>query len=661
MAYRPPGRLSPRISPDLVMMICTAGHVDHGKTRLVGLLTGCQTDRLKTEQERGLTIELGFAPCYLGGDTAVGIVDVPGHEKFVKNMVAGVSGIGMALLVVAADDGIMPQTVEHFQILDLLGVREGMVALTKTDLVAPERVEARRREIREFLHGTWLGDAPICPVSAETFEGYAEFYDTLVKKIEVLARRPRPGVFRMPVERTFNRPGFGVVITGIPVEGKVRVGDRLELAPTGETGRVRGIQRFLRDTDEGAWGQCLAINAPDLAKNEVRRGQVLAAPGMLRGARIFHLDMQTVAPLERPLENAEQVKLHTGTSEEPGTLYLLDGKTLEGAQRGFATVVLHEDLAAAPFDRFIVRRASPAATVAGGRIAAVTLGSRRPRRAKVLERLEAFRLAFDDVDPSSQEGVTRRVGFALDWDAPQGASRGDLSRATLLDAESVGRALHALEAAGRVVALSEDCYIAPHIYEAVRTRVEDRVVRAEKAGTLNLTTRDLRGEDSWPAPLWGRVVEDLIGAGKVTRRGDRYLVRGAVAEMPDADRDLMERIAALYLETAFQSPRPDEVPAKLGASSRDVDRLMRHLFTEGRLIRLDKNVALHYDVYRRAQELLVREIQEHGVVRSGEFKNLLGTSRKYAINLLDFMDARHITVRDGNDRKLAAGYEKNLL
>ncbi|MCX6999945.1 MAG: GTP-binding protein, partial [Candidatus Sumerlaeota bacterium] len=225
--YKPPGLLRHGVNPEVIMMICTAGHVDHGKTALVRLLTGCNTDRLKIEQERGLTIELGFAPCYLGNNLCVGIVDVPGHERFIKNMVAGVSGIEMAALVIAADDGIMPQTVEHLQIMELLGVRRGMVALTKIDLVSREQVERRIREIGEFLVGTFLEGATICPVSSETLEGYDHFYHTLVDSIKKITVARRRGVFRMPVERVFSRPGFGFVVSGIPVDGAIQVGDEV--------------------------------------------------------------------------------------------------------------------------------------------------------------------------------------------------------------------------------------------------------------------------------------------------------------------------------------------------------------------------------------------------------------------------------------------------
>ncbi len=326
---------------------------------MVKLLTGCNTDRLKAEQERGLTIELGFAPCFLGNNLCVGIVDVPGHEKFIKNMVAGVSGIDMTILVVAADDGIMPQTVEHFQIMDLLGVRHGIVALTKTDLVAAERVQQVAADIRAFLNGTFMEDAPICPVSSETLDGYDQFYDVLVKEITGIVKRRKVGVFRMPIERVFTQKGFGSVVSGIPVDGTIAVGAQVEVVPGDQTGKIRGVQRFLRDAAEGGYGQCLALNIPDFNRNPPARGQVLCLPGYLKPARFFHVKLTAVVGLEKPLRNANEIKFHTGTVEEPGKLYLLEDKTLEGGQTGLASIALSDAVAAAVHDRFIIRRPSP--------------------------------------------------------------------------------------------------------------------------------------------------------------------------------------------------------------------------------------------------------------------------------------------------------------
>ena len=284
----PPGRDDPRKRSRVITMVCTAGHVDHGKTSLVKLLTGCETDRLKAEKERGLTIEVGFAPCYLGDELTAGISDVPGHEKFIKNMVAGVSGTDLAVLVVAADDGVMPQTVEHLQIMQILGVRDGLVALTKIDLVDPPRVEEVKEQVRRLARGTFLEGAPILPVSSRTGEGYFEFYKALVEKIRGAEIRRGKGVFRMPVDRVFTSPGTGMVILGIPLDGTIRVGDEVEVVPGGARGRIRDMEQFARKTEEGGCGQCLALVIPDLAKSPPRRGDMICLPGYVEPARTLH-------------------------------------------------------------------------------------------------------------------------------------------------------------------------------------------------------------------------------------------------------------------------------------------------------------------------------------------------------------------------------------
>jgi len=661
MSHKPLGRLSPRIeNPEVLMLLCTAGHVDHGKTSLVTLLTGCQTDRLKEEQERGLTIELGFAPCFLGGNHCVGIVDVPGHEKFVKNMVAGVSGIAMTLLVIAADDGIMPQTIEHFQIMDLLGVRHGMIALTKTDLVEPEVVEQRIQEIRGFFAGTFLDGVPICPVSSHTFEGYPEFYQTLLDEIGRAAHRPRPGIFRMPVEKVFTQEGFGSVVTGIPVAGRIHVGDRVELVPGGQVGKVRGIQRFLRTAESGGCGQCLAINIPEFSKTPPVRGQVICEPGFLEPAQILHLELKAVPGLENPLKNAENVKFHAGTVEAPGKIHLLEDRVLTEGQSALATLVLAHPVAVAAHDRFILRRASPAATVAGGMVLALTRGEDRPRRAQILPRLQEQRAAFAGIDPSSPEGTDRKVAGALRYEYPMGASADDLARECLLDVPSLRESLARLVAQEEILALGEDSFVHTRACDEFLESARREIAQAQANKQLTVSSSQLRGNAKWPTPLWTRVLTRLIESGELRRKGDVFTLRGAVADMDPADRALMERILELYRQTGFQSPRPEELPGLLKAPPAQVEKLVRHLFNEGDLIRLDKNVVLHYDHYKRAQDLAVQTIRTTGDLDSGAFRDTLQTSRKYAIALLDYLDNQRITIRVGNARKLMTGYEQRL-
>ncbi|MDQ1257655.1 MAG: selenocysteine-specific elongation factor [Candidatus Hydrogenedentes bacterium] len=658
---RAPGLLRVAENPDVVMMICTAGHVDHGKTRLVRLLTGCETDRLKEEKERGLTIELGFAPCVLGGNLCVGIVDVPGHEKFVKNMVAGVSGIGLTVLVIAADDGIMPQTVEHFQIMDLLGVRHGIVALTKTDLVDAETVQRRIGEIAAFFRGTFLDNAPICPLSSETGEGVFAFYDVLVDAIKRIVTTRRRGVFRMPIERTFTQKGFGTVVTGIPVAGAIQLGAQVEIQPGGQTGRIRGIQRFLRDASEGGAGQCVALNLAEFGKTPPDRGQVVCLPGYATPSTMFHVRLTAVTGIEFPLRNAEAVKFHTGTSETPGKVYLLDTQTLANGRAGLATVVTAQPVAAALRDRFILRRASPARTVAGGEILMAAFGEKRPPKKEILDTLSAYTEAFDGVEPDTEAFFDAAIAYALRTQRPRGATVDDLARDALLLPEDAAASLARLAGGGVVRALPGGWHVHEERYRACLAEAERRIQQAQEQGALSIPASELQKGLDWPPALGRAVRDDLEGRKLITVRADTLLLRQAAEGMNERDRQLAERILAIYDAEGFQSPRPDELPERLGVAPADVERMVKHLCNEGRLVRLNKNVVLGYDVFKRAQEMVVRIVLEQGKLDSADFKVHIGSTRKYALAILDFLDARKVTMRIGNDRKLSPNYEKKLL
>ncbi len=299
----------------------TAGHIDHGKTSLVKLLTGCDTDRLKEEKERGMSIELGFAPCVVSG-LEIGIVDVPGHENFVKTMVAGATGIDGAILVIAADDGVMPQTREHLEILTLLGVEHGMVALTKPDCVTPERIQAAREEIQAYLVGTFLDGAPIVPVSSITGQGFDEFYEALKSLVASIPTKKVDGLFRLPVERAFSAKGYGTIVAGIPACGSAAVGDEVVLLPQAKMGRVRSIQAYNRDNSKALAGQCAAVNIPQWDHQEIGRGNVVTVPHYFSAETWYVCDLMMLSREKSHLKNGSHVKFHTGTSETPATVYL---------------------------------------------------------------------------------------------------------------------------------------------------------------------------------------------------------------------------------------------------------------------------------------------------------------------------------------------------
>lgn len=659
MKRQPPGLLRASVNPDVIMMVCTAGHVDHGKTSLVKLLTGCNTDRLKVEQERGMTIELGFAPCFLGGDLCVGIVDVPGHERFVRNMVAGVSGIDMTILVIAADDGIMPQTIEHFQIMDLLGVRRGIVALTKVDLVTEGRVAEVTQDIQSYFIGTFLEGAPIYPVSSETGQGVFEFYEGLVERIRAVVKQRKRGIFRMPIERVFAQKGFGTVMTGIPVDGSVAVGMEVELVPGGQCGRVRGLQRFLRNADEGGYGQCLAINVPEFSKALPVRGQVLCAPGYLRPVRWCAISLKVVTGTGKSLANGENVKFHSGTAEQMAKLHLLDGKALSEGETGYGFVVFGHPVAVAVHDRFILRRPSPAATIAGGEVLAVSGETARVRKAELCEQLRAYHEAFQGVDPASPEGVDRDVEHLLRTQRPTGATTKDIVVALLLPEPE---AAASLQRQTMLRSLAPDFYIHENAYAACLGEMRSRIQAATDRKDLSLDLSDLRkGLPPWPAPLWSAIQKDLEGDTSVSLKSGKVILRGTLDKLNEADRDLIERIRKIYEDTGFLSPRPDELPELLKAAEDRIEKLLRYLCNEGQLVRLAKNVVLGYNTFKKAQDIVVKTIQEKGVLDSADFKYLIGSSRKYALAILDFLDTRRVTVRADNNRKLAPNYERNLL
>ena len=663
---QPPGALHQPQHPDVIMMLCTSGHVDHGKTSLVKLLTGCSTDRLKSEQERGLTIELGFAPCVLGNDLCVGIVDVPGHEKFIKNMVAGVSGIAMTILVIAADDGIMQQTIEHFQIMELLGVHHGIVALTKTDLVAEDCVQQRIEEIRGFLKGTFMAEAPICPLSSETGEGVFEFYDILVNEIQGLSRSWRPGVFRMPVERSFAQKGFGMVVTGIPVAGAITVGAQVEVVPGHRQGRVRGIQRFLRDASEGGYGQCLALNVPEFSKNPPRRGQVVSVPGYLSPATCFHGRIRAIPNLDHPLKNAESIKFHTGTSEENGKLYLLEDSSLDAGQTALATIVVSNPVPAAVHDHFIIRRTSPMSTIAGGQILEITEGARRPRKKEIVRQLESH-LAFF----GAQHGVLglhdsafldKHVAYVLRSGPAPGAVPKTISAKAMLSSAEVETCLARLLESKTLLVMDDQYYVHKERYVACYDEIVSRMEEArEQPGVMSLPVQELQKGLDWPATLWRCIIGDLERNALVHARGDKLLFPSAADGLSDEERRLLDAMLHLYEETGFHSPRPSELPERLEAEPAMAERLLAHLCDTGQLIRLGKNVVLCYDSLRTAQEMAIRIIEENGVLDSSDFKQHIESSRKYALAILDYLDSRGVTVRFQNDRKLSPNYGEKLL
>lgn len=390
------------------IILGTAGHIDHGKTSLIKAITGTDTDRLKEEKERGITIELGFAALDLPGGQHLGIVDVPGHEKFVKNMVAGATGIDIVAMVIGADEGVMPQTREHMEICTLLGIRHGLIVMTKTDLVEEEWLELALEDIREFSQGTFLEDAPILPVSSVTGEGIPELISALDEIAGNIPQRPPSSLFRLPIDRVFTMKGFGTVITGTIVSGKINVGETIMVYPTEITSKVRGIQVHNQSAETAEAGMRTAINFQGLDKAAVQRGEVLSTPGALVASYMVDVSFHYLASNKKPLKNRTLIRFHTGTSEKMGYLILLDQEELPPGQTIVAQLRLDSAVAIVKDDRFVVRSYSPVRTIGGGQVINPIPQKHKRLRQDVVEELQ--QLTDDDPEAIISQHI-QQAGF----------------------------------------------------------------------------------------------------------------------------------------------------------------------------------------------------------------------------------------------------------
>ncbi|MBK7643784.1 MAG: selenocysteine-specific translation elongation factor [Planctomycetes bacterium] len=629
------------------IVIGTAGHIDHGKSTLVKVLTGIDPDRLKEEQERGMTIDLGFARFTLPDGRKVGIVDVPGHERFVKNMVAGASGIDLVVLVVAADDGVMPQTREHLAIMSLLGLSRGLVALTKIDMVEPGMVELASDDVRGAVAGTFLADAPIFPLSSITGEGLEEFKRALFQLAAQTKPRSAEGVFRMPIQRVFSAHGFGTIVTGIPMSGTIRVGETLEILPGGLKGKVRGIQAYQEPTDTARAGHSSAINLADVDHHAVTRGHVAAAPGFYRGVRMIGTQLTALATLESPLSDRAHIRLHIGTAEALGELVLLDREVLAGGETGLAQLRLEEPVVCAPGDRFVLRLASPALTLGGGVVleeskhrlkrfknfvveelsrAATSLESPRELLDVVLLRSKAGAHDAAELSVEIKRSREETERFLNDLKA-QGKAR-TLAPGRWIHAERLALDLTALEAA-------LEAWFGEHSHREVMDVRELRRATGFEAEHLDLLLAESQRQ--------GRLVH---GAGGEVRRA------GGAAALDEKTQALVTRVLGTLEAARYQPPSPVELAQALALPEKTLQPLLELLRDRKELVFVARDFALPRALYEAARESIVQNCQKNGSLDIPTLRDGLGTTRKWIIPLLEHFDAIGVTLRQGANRVL---------
>ncbi|HUC84342.1 MAG TPA: selenocysteine-specific translation elongation factor [Candidatus Acidoferrales bacterium] len=630
------------------IMLGTAGHVDHGKSALVKLLTGCETDTLAEEKQRGLTIDLGFAPCQLADRRVVGVVDVPGHVDFIRNMVAGAHGIDVVIFVVAADDGIMPQTEEHLHILTLMGLRHGLVALTKIDLADAARREFVVRDLRRLLAPTFLAGAPICPLSNVTGEGFDGFFDALNETVEACGERACDGPFRLWVEDAFTIRGAGTVVTGIPTHGRVRCGDELHLLPAGLSGHVRRLQVYGEDAKEGRAGECVALNIPELDHEALKRGLTLVESNLIEAVAMAEAELHILDSVPKAIEDYLEVQLHVGTAAVSAHLAMLEKTELAPGQKQFVQLRLASALPLLPGERFVVRAnvagsgGAGSITIGGGRI--LGLSNTRLRRQKqwTLELLAARRDALGGPARWCEQMVRES-------DTP--ASVTSLQKKCWSRAEEIAAMLGRLRAEGVTVQVNGGWIHKDVIQkngEAVLAAIEK--FHATDAPRAGISREELASALKLNPAVLAAVIESLLRSGQLAAAGALLARPGWSSQLPDRDQKMCRQLAARLQQEGCAPSSPEELAAALAESPARIAALLQLLAERGEVLRLDDKIWMHRDAVEAGKQAALMLFHRAPSFSTMDFRDALGVSRKFAVPLVDHLDKIRFTVRCGHNR-----------
>lgn len=616
----------------------TAGHIDHGKTTLTRALTRQDTDRLPEEKARGISIDLGFAHFTLQSGQSAALIDVPGHERFIRNMVAGVHGMDAVLLVVAADEGVMPQTREHLDILTLLGVKTGMTVITKADLVDDEWRSLVEETTREALSGTFLAEAPMVAVDAVSGRGMED----LQRQLQVVAERVRfrspHGYPRLPIDRAFSVKGFGTVITGTLVSGRLSPEQAVELAPEGIEARIRSLEVHGQTVDEAVAGQRVAVNLGGVDRAQVHRGQVLSLPGVVHGVS-YAVVQVTVLPSSHAIEQRDRVHCHIGTGEAVGRVYFYDRERAEPGETVFAEIRLESPLAIVLRDRFLLRSYSPVTTIAGGTVLEIDVRHRR-REAGLIERLSRMASGSDADRVANMVRETDHPQSLKELAARCGLPEAETRRALLEQADLIGDedrwwwSRPALAQWGGRIGQTVRAY---HRAHPLRVGIPREQLRTELA-------------PNWPARafLWTLAqIESLVSDHEWVRFSD-------FEPQPTSDQArLLERIAAAFADADLHPKSLEAMAREQGLEEREFLELVQFLVQKGSLLRLEESVYIDSGAYERGVQAVRRALADGKSLGASELKEELGTNRRFAISFLELLDSRHITRRVGDKRMLA--------
>ena len=631
------------------IIIGTAGHVDHGKTRLIKALSGIDTDRLEEEKKRGITIELGFAHIPNDAGYNIGVIDVPGHEKFIKNMLAGIGGIDFVLFVVAADEGIMPQTREHFEILQALGIDDGIIAITKTDMVDEEWLELVQEDIRDYVEGSFLEGKPMIPVSAKSGENIDLLEEEIIRKCDRESKRiEAPEMFRLPVDRVFTKSGFGTVVTGTLMDGTCSLNDEVHVFPEETPAKIRGIQTYGNDVEQAVAGQRTAINLSGVRKEDIRRGDVIAAKGAVSVTGMLDVKLKIFDSSERMVLNNSRVHLYCGSKEVLTKVILMDRDALSAGEEAYVQFRLEEPIAVRRGDRFIIRFYSPIITIGGGQILDAVPEKHKRNRENVLE---GFRML--------ESGNISDI-FVLKTGGHKFYSKELLLQELGMLPETGNREIERCIEEDKLVELEDGTILAASKFQMMTDRLIQLLQEYHESNPLaeGMPKQELQSRlrDTWHIQedkiILG-AVHRLMNLGMLTDCGKTVSMQGFEAVLTPEQEKLKERIAGIYKDAGIEIPKNDEIYA-LDSDKRVINAIFDRLYKEGVLVKVDPSYNISQEGWNRVAAA-ARTAGAEGSFVLADFRDTLNTSRKYASVYLAALDRAGITVFDGERRRLPEG------
>ncbi len=638
------------------IILGTAGHVDHGKTSLIRALTGIETDRLKEEKERGITIELGFAYLDLPCGHRLGIVDVPGHEKFIRNMVAGAAGMDLVAFVIAADEGLMPQTVEHFEICQILGVRDGLIVLTKKDMVDQEWLDMVTEEVRDFFTGSFLENAPIVPVNSVSGEGIDEIVRLLDAKVAAINFQEEFGPFRMAVDRVFSMKGFGTVITGTSLSGRVEIGAELTFYPGGLTAKIRGIQVHGQDVGLVEAGHRTAINLQGIEKEQINRGDMAATPDSLIASTLLDAEFHCLRSARNELKNRTQVRVHLGTREIVGRILLLESDTLTPGETTRIQLILQEPAAVWPGDHYVIRSYSPITTIGGGTI----LNNGPKKRKRTLERdREVNRAHFAALAAADSE---QKLLMLVEECGSKGITADQLAARTGIFSKKLKKQLQHPVSTGALMVIDSESQrmLAASVAMGIQRQITDLLANFHRANPLKtgLPKEELRSQlrPTVDQRVLQALLAGLVRKGVIEQVGAEIKVSGHTVTLQVNEQEMEQKISELYRLAGLTPPNLKEVLAAFSEfPEKQIRQVIDLLAAKETLIKINESLSFHASAIQALQEEVVTFIRREGEIDAPRFKDLTGLTRKFSIPLLEYFDKVKLTIRIDDKRVLRKG------